>query len=104
MVAVPAAGGCLPPPGRARGRWPSRQGMGKEEETAEVVVAAAGDPALTVVAAGSPTGTVPWREPVTSQDRLLLQARSAAAAAAKRKDLPPVNNEKANPASPGGAA
>lgn len=102
MVAVPAAGGCLPPPGRSMGRWPSRQGMGKEEETAEVV-AAAGDPALTVLAAGSPTGTVPWREPATTRDRLFLQARRAAAAA-KRKDFLRVNNEKANPASPGGAA
>lgn len=71
--------------------------MGKEEEEA----AAAGDPALIVRAAGSPTGTVPSREPVRSRDQLLLQARRAAA---KKKDFPPVNNEKANPASPGGAA
>lgn len=96
-MAAPAAGGCPPPRGWSKGRWPSRQEMGKEEEEA----AAAGDPALTVRAAGSPTGTVLSREPVMSRDQLLLQARRAAA---KKKDFPPVNNEKANPASPGGAA
>lgn len=95
-AAAPAAGGSLPPRGRSKGRWHSRQETGKEE--AEV---AAGDPAVTVQAAGSPTGTVPWREPARSRDQLLRQARRAAA---RRKDFPPVNNEKANPASPGGAA
>lgn len=94
-MAAPAAGGCPPPRGRSKERWRSRQEMGKEEAVA------AGDAALTVRAAASPTGTVPSREPLRSRDQLLLQARRAAA---KKKDFPPVNNEKANPASPAGVA